>query len=765
MLKKDLQTRRERYRIFIEDVADGFFETDLKGNFVFFNDALCRIFGYSRNEIRGKSYRAFMDEDAAGIAFNDFNHLFTAGQPVSGFQWEIRHKNSEKRIIEINASLIIDETGAKTGFRGIARDITDRMRAAQALKESEQYARQLYAASHQAEQRYRTLLDFLPDPIFVLNPQSRVTYLNPAFVSVFGWTMAELKGRRIPFIPEDRKEETRRGSSKLFREKVIRGFETQRLTKSGHVIDVRLNAALFYEADEAPAGQVVILRDITRQKRMDRISQALFRISKSLHRFRTLDDRLGFITKQIRELLAVEGASVILLDEKKNEFFFRVSDFGDEQTTRMWREVRFPADKGVAGKVRKTGKPIIVSDTGKDDSFFAQVDQRTGFHTRNMLDVPLESHDRIIGVLCAVNKKNGEFDQTDVDLLDTIAGMVALPVENARINEALNRSYEEIKILDRAKDRVIHHLSHELKTPISVLSASLGLLSKKTTALEDPGIGRIIDRSRRNLTRLLDMQYEIEDILRDEDFHTHKMMSTLLSACTDELEMLISENMGEEDIIARIRQLIDDEFGPKHAVEKIIRLDRFVDNRLQWLKTQFTHRHCQFKTRIGPTESIRIPSEVLTKIIDGLVRNAVENTPDNGLVKVVVRQDSRGLIFAVHDFGIGITLEDQNNIFDSFFSATDTMQYSSRQRFDFNAGGRGFDLLRMKIFSERYGFDIRLNSIRCRFIPALTDQCPGNVNQCPHCQTGEDCLNSGGTTVTVRFQPASEETDAIEEDN
>ena len=58
----------DRYRVFIEDVADAFFETDIKGNFVFFNDALCRIFGYARNEILGVSFRRFMDEKNAAMA-------------------------------------------------------------------------------------------------------------------------------------------------------------------------------------------------------------------------------------------------------------------------------------------------------------------------------------------------------------------------------------------------------------------------------------------------------------------------------------------------------------------------------------------------------------------------------------------------------------------------------------------------------------------------------------------------------------------------
>ena len=278
-------------------------------------------------------------------------------------------------------------------------------------------------------------------------------------------------------------------------------------------------------------------------------------------------------------------------------------------------------------------------------------------------------------------------------------------------------------------------------------------MAKKTEHLHDPGIDRILHRSRRNLDRLLDMQYEIEDISRGGDIRTHRMLTTLLDTCSDELEMLISANLGEADIISRIRQLIDDKFGPKEPALEQIRLDQFVSDRLQQLKPLFAHRNCRLETHIRQTELVLIPSEVLGKITDGLVRNAVENTPDGGMINVRVFSSGRNPILAVNDFGIGITGENQAIIFESCFSTTDIMQYASRQRFDFNAGGRGFDLLRMKIFSERYKFNIRLNSIRCRFIPKETDQCPGNIDQCRHCRTTDDCLTSGGTTVTVQFHP------------
>ena len=79
------------------------------------------------------------------------------------------------------------------------------------------------------------------------------------------------------------------------------------------------------------------------------------------------------------------------------------------------------------------------------------------------------------------------------------------------------------------------------------------------------------------------------------------------------------------------------------------------------------------------------------------------------------------------------------------------MLYATKRPYDFNAGGRGFDLLRMKILSERYGFSIEMHTTRCRYLPTQDHLCPGRIGNCRHCRDEKDCLESGGTTVTVTF--------------
>jgi PAS domain S-box-containing protein len=748
--------QEERYRALIEDVADGFYEVDLRGNFKFFNDALCRIFGYPREAILNRSYSDFMDEGHARVAYDAFNRIFREGGSVADITWEITRPDSERRFLEISAKLIVDEEGRALGFRGIARDITDRHLSQRALRESQECALELSETSRRAEQRYRAFLNFLPDPVFVFNLDSTVSYLNPAFEKVFGWTLAELQGRTIPFVPEEFKAHTREGLKRLYQEKVIHNFETKRLTRDGRLLDIIIDGAIFYDEDNQPAGQVITLRDVTQDKRTARINQALFRIAQALHQFRTLDARLEFITREVRQLLDVEGAMVILLDDENQEFYFREAVFDNIDTGERMKEIRFPSDKGVAGEVYRTGKPLIVNDTSQSPFYFAGVDEKASYRTRSMLDVPLVTQKRMIGVLCAVNKKDGPFTEADVALLSTLANLVAMPIENAGIREALERSFQEVNRLNRAKDRVIHHLSHELKTPLSVLSASLNLLAKPLATLnDDRRWEKTLDRAQRNLQRMLDMQYKIEDMLQENDEATHRMLSVLLDQCADELEALAADEFGEESATERLRRRIDWIFGPRDSKSEKINLSRFADETLKILRPKFAHRRVAVEFNPAETEAIVIPAEVLGKVIGGLLRNAVENTPDGGEVRVTVRTGKAGPELEIRDTGIGITAENQQLILGNFFTAYEPLQYSTRSPYDFKAGGKGFDLLRMQIFAERYGFKIRMNSTRCRFIPTEKEECPGEASECMHLGNADQCRDTGGTTVTVQFSSAA----------
>jgi len=746
----------ERYRAFIENIHDGVYETDVHGNFTYFNNSFCRVFGYPREEIQFHSYRKFMDNQNARKAYDAFTKVFVTRKGFSDIIWEIIDKDGQKRIIELSANLITNEAGKKMGFRGIARDVTERFRMLEALKESEYRYQCQYEISREAERQYKTLLDFVPYPMVVFRLDGRVTYLNPAFTETFGWNLGELQGKKIPYVPAGLERDTSEVIEKLLRDKSLTRHETKRLTKDGRILDVVLRGAIFSEDGDEKGGQLVLLRDITQEKRMARTNQTLLRISMALPAYPVLEDLLDYISSEIKDLLNTEGALIILLDEEKNELFFEGAAYDDVTKEERVKEIRFTASKGVSGKVIKTGEPIIVLDTAQDPDFYPVVDEQLQFHTRNLLDVPLRSGDRIIGVLMALNKKEGVFDQTDLELLSMIGGTLALSIENARVSKALNEAYGELTSLNRAKDKVINHLSHELKTPVSVLSASLNIVSKKLAEQSDETWRPTMERAQRNLQRLLEIQYQVADIMRDKEYKAYQRLSSVLDETADELEALIAEEVGEVGVMERVRKRIEETFGPKETAPEEIPLDQYVQARLDALAPSFSHRQVDIRRHLEPAAPVCIPLDDLQKVIDGLIKNAIENTPDEGEIEVIVKKKGEGSELVVRDYGVGIAEENQKRIFEGFFSTQDTMAYSSKRPFDFNAGGKGADLLRMKIFSERYNFRIDMESSRCPCLPKADDVCPGRISQCEYCKGKPECHRSGGTTFTLFFPPSPE---------
>ena len=133
------------------------------------------------------------------------------------------------------------------------------------------------------------------------------------------------------------------------------------------------------------------------------------------------------------------------------------------------------------------------------------------------------------------------------------------------------------------------------------------------------------------------------------------------------------------------------------------------------------------------------------------MKNAVEHTPDEAVVHVSARSAEGGVLIAFEDHGIGITEENRKNIFTGFFHALDTDRYSSKSPYQFNAGGSGADLLRLQVFSERFGFLVKLDSARCRHLPQDADLCPGKVSACSFVSTPSDCHEAGGSAFSLVF--------------
>lgn len=152
---------------------------------------------------------------------------------------------------------------------------------------------------------------------------------------------------------------------------------------------------------------------------------------------RDLAALLDLIAREATRLVDAERASVFLLDREKQELWSMVA-LGSEP-------IRFDARLGIAGVTALTGQTINVADAQQDPRFYKGIDARTGYHTHNLLAVPLQNYKQeIIGTFQVLNKRGGAFSEDDVELLQAVTAQAAIAVETAQLVGELRQKRDQL---------------------------------------------------------------------------------------------------------------------------------------------------------------------------------------------------------------------------------------------------------------------------------------------------------------------------------
>lgn len=165
--------------------------------------------------------------------------------------------------------------------------------------------------------------------------------------------------------------------------------------------------------------------DDRQPQRLDELQQVLD-ITRMMAGSDDLDELLAVIIDRSCELLDAERASLFLYEAETNELVSRIATGADE--------IRFPADKGIAGATLQDRQTIHVPDAYADDRFNSAVDKESGFRTRNILSVPLMDHEgERVGVLQVLNRRGGGFTDGDIWLAETLAAQAGVSLQRARL--------------------------------------------------------------------------------------------------------------------------------------------------------------------------------------------------------------------------------------------------------------------------------------------------------------------------------------------
>ncbi len=275
----------------IESIPGMLYVYDDQGNHIRHNKRHEEMTGYSAEELSHLNPLSWYDDKADILRVESaINDVFAKG--YGQVEAPMRIKNGEKLMMHFTGSKLV--MNGKKYFVGVGTDITDRKQAEEALRES--------------EEKYRTILETIPDPVVAYNSQHKITYINEAFERTYGWSKNELINREIDFVPPEEVENTKEAWQRtLAGEKVF--FETKRKTKDGRLLDIQLRTAILNDRFGNHLVSIVIHRDISERKRLEALLQ-------QAHKMELVGTLAGGIAHDYNNLLAAIIGNISMAREE-----------------------------------------------------------------------------------------------------------------------------------------------------------------------------------------------------------------------------------------------------------------------------------------------------------------------------------------------------------------------------------------------------------------------------------------------------------------
>jgi PAS domain S-box-containing protein len=299
-LEEERALSEKRLGELYDSVSDLIYTQDIEGRFTSANRAMAGLFDLTPAEMVGIKASAFMKPELAPLFESDYLEKMKEQGHYEGITAYIAGDN-HKFYIDYRSVLVRPPHG-EPYISGIGRDVTDQILAQRKIRES--------------VERMQAVLDASPGPIVAYDVAGNVIFMNKSFTQVFGWTIEEMNGKPIPFVPEDQRVRTLQPIKDLYSGKRtgVINLETVRLTKVGVRLDILVSAALIAGSEGKPSGMVVSLTDLTAQKKMESALQ-------QAQKMEAIGVLAGGIAHDFNNLLmGIQGnVSLLLLNKDLND--------------------------------------------------------------------------------------------------------------------------------------------------------------------------------------------------------------------------------------------------------------------------------------------------------------------------------------------------------------------------------------------------------------------------------------------------------------
>jgi PAS domain S-box-containing protein len=620
--RKQAELAALRLGAIVESSDDAIVGKDLDGIVTSWNPGAERIFGYTAEEMVGQSIRRIIPPDRQTEEDRVLARL-RSGERVDHFETIRRKKDGTEFPISLTVSPVKDRAGRIIGASKIARDITDRVGAEHALRES--------------EERLRLAQSIARVGTFEWNIETGVNVWTPDLEAIYGLAPGEFAGTQRAWqdlIHPDDRASVLAHVEEAVRTGLLAEHEWRVVWPDGSVHWV----AGRYQCVGDPDGKPLILSgvniDITERKlaeealrtseeslREERDNlETINRISTVLSAELDLDRLIQSLTDEATRLVGAEfGAFFYNVVDNKGESYMLYAIAG------VPREAfdKFPMPRNTALLAPTfAGEGIVRLDDVRQDPRYGKNAPYYGMPQGHLpvvsyLAVPVTSRSgKVLGGLFFGHRRAGVFTERHEKILEGVAGQTAIAIENARLFDQLQKSMD-------IKDQFLGLVSHELRTPITTILGNALLLQRRGS--------RLTEQSK---------QQAIGDVA-DEAGRLERIIENLL--------LLTRIDAGEQ---------VDSE---------PIRLQPLVTQAID----SFQRRNAGRTITVSSDNDVPIAlgrAEFVTLVLDNLITNADKYSPGEAPIEILVRHEGDSEIeVCVRDHGIGLDDDDLKEVFTPFY--------------------------------------------------------------------------------------------------
>ena len=474
-----------------------------------------------------------------------------------------------------------------------------------------------------------------------------------------------------------------------------------------------------------------------------------------------ISDLLSTIMRLATRVVNSERASLYLLDEKTGELYFHVAlDLDDEI-----KKIRLKLGEGIAGTCAKEGRSIITNNAGSDERHTKKIDEKSGYVTRSLLTCPMIIKGKVIGVVQAINKIDGYFDEVDKVNFEAFASQAAIAIENSRLFNSVKYEKSKIETLLEMIEECIVVTDSDGKIKMNNRS-SLKYFGVEN--LKNFNIGEVLSsfKSERTVSDLLDLRKDAEFLLErdepkklilkcnlipktfvyegnsEEEFIwifsdvTKEVMELrisreFLSLISHKLKTPLTSIIGFSQLLKTLDSISDEKarkaidsiyscgFKINELVDKMLYfssvenktpadlnisefdIDEFVSGVISSAKKSYPD--VEFEKDIIDPFKVKADRNLFEIAVNEIISNAVKfNSKQNKKVIITSKIDAGRRILLIWDNGNGIPPEEIDRIFDKFYQVEDS--------FTGQVEGLGLGLALVKTIMNLHKFDIRVKS-------------------------------------------------------